>query len=309
MVNTKNKLQPNKQSQNRFAKSFSKYKYFYLLMLPGIIYFIVFRYIPLGGLVIAFKDYRFVDGIWGSEWVGFEHFQDLFNKGDFMEILGNTLTISILKLIFGFPAPIILALMLNEVRSQTFKRVVQTIVYLPHFISWVVLSGIIIAVLSPSTGILQFFGIDNPMMSSDMFPGFLVVTSIWKEVGWGTVVYLAALSGIDQEIYEAARIDGAGRLQQIFFITLPSIRSTIAVLLIMRTGSILNVGFEQIFTLYSPLVYDVADVISTYVYRIGLTEGQFSLASAAGVFQSVVGFVLIIISNTIVKRLGEEGLL
>lgn len=295
--------------KKKIRSSFQKNKYYYLLLLPGVIYFIMFRYVPLAGLMIAFKDYRFVDGIFGSEWVGFKWFDVLFQTGEFTKILGNTILISLYKLIFGFPAPLILALMLNEVKNQFFKRTVQTVVYLPHFLSWVVLSGIIVSILSPSTGVLDFLGIKNPMMNPNAFRGFLVLTSIWKEVGWGTVVYLAAISGISQDIYEAAKIDGAGRLQRIFYITLPSIKSTIAVLLIMRTGSILSVGFEQIYNLYSPLVYDVADVIDTYVYRIGLTMGRFSLATAAGLFQSVVGFIMVIFSNWASKKLGEDGLM
>ena len=280
------------------------------MLLPGLLYFIVFRYVPLMGITIAFKDYRFVDGIWGSPWVGFKWFENMFVAGDFLNVLGNTIIISIYKLVFCFPAPLLLALLFNEVRNQVFKRTVQTIVYLPHFISWVVISGLMVTLLSPSSGLISIFGLEtSPMISPSSFRGLLVLSEIWKETGWETVIYLAAITSISADMYEAAKIDGAGRLKQIIYITLPALKGTIAVLLILRTGKILSAGFDQVYNLYSPIVYDVADIIDTYVYRIGLSMGRFSLATAAGLFQSVVGFILVLITNRITKSLGEEGLL
>lgn len=251
-----------------------------------------------------------MDGIWGSPWVGLKWFENLFTASDFMNVLGNTLIISLYKLVFCFPAPLLLALLFNELRNQTFKRTVQTIVYLPHFISWVVISGLLVTLLSPSSGLISMFGMEtSPLIDPGTFRGLLVVSEIWKETGWETVIYLAAITSIGAEMYEAAKIDGAGRLQQILYITLPALKGTIAVLLILRTGKILSAGFDQVYNLYSPIVYDVADIIDTYVYRIGLSMGRFSLAAAAGLFQSVVGFILVLITNRVTKSLGEEGLM
>lgn len=296
--------------RGKWRRNFQKYKYYYILLAPGLLYFLVFRYVPLMGVSIAFKDYRFVDGIWGSPWVGLKWFENLFTASDFMNVLGNTLIISLYKLVFCFPAPLLLALLFNELRNQTFKRTVQTIVYLPHFISWVVISGLLVTLLSPSSGLISMFGMEtSPLIDPGTFRGLLVVSEIWKETGWETVIYLAAITSIGAEMYEAAKIDGAGRLQQILYITLPALKGTIAVLLILRTGKILSAGFDQVYNLYSPIVYDVADIIDTYVYRIGLSMGRFSLAAAAGLFQSVVGFVLVLITNRVTKSLGEEGLM
>jgi putative aldouronate transport system permease protein len=294
----------------RNTRKLWKYKEYYLLALPGLAAFILFRYLPMGGIIIAFKDYNIVKGVFDSPWVGLKQFKLLFNNEGFIIALQNTLIISIYKIIFNFPAPIILALLLNEMRKQRFKRVVQTIVYLPHFVSWVVISGIMYVLLSPDTGIISLFGLEgSPLMSANHFRGLLVLSDLWKEVGWGTVIYLAAISGINQEMYEAAFMDGANRFQQIIYITLPSISSTIMILLILRMGQILEAGFNQVFILYNPMVYNVADILDTYVYRVGLTTGRFSLATAAGLFQSIVGLGLILIVNYLSKRLSSERIL
>jgi len=295
--------------QKYLLSRISKHKYYYILALPALIYFIIFRYMPMAGIIIVFKDYKMNLGMFASEWVGLKWFQMLFESPDFLLIVRNTLLISIYKIVFEFPAPILLALMLNEVRSIFFKRTVQTIVYLPHFISWIVLSGIILNVLSPSTGILPVLGIkSSPLIEPDNFRALLVISQIWKESGWGTIVYLAAISGIDQSMYEASVLDGAKRWQQIRYITLPCIMSTVAVLLILRTGQILSAGFEQVFVLYNPAVYSVGDIIDTYVYRVGITLGRYSFATAVGVFKSFVGLVLVLLTNFIVKKMGEPGL-
>jgi putative aldouronate transport system permease protein len=286
-----------------------KHKYYLILLFPGIVYFLLLHYWPMFGVVIAFKDFRLMEGITGSSWAGFKWFRILFDAPDFWIALRNTLIISFYKLLFNFPAPIVLALLLNEVYHSVFKRFVQTIVYFPHFMSWVILSGILVSLLSSNSGLLDFLGLStSPLMDPAKFRGLLVLSDLWKEVGWGTIIYLAAISGINPELYDAAKIDGANRLQLIRYVTLPSIMGTIVILLILRTGHILHVGFDQIFVLYNPLVYNVADVLDTYVYRVGITMGRYSFATAAGLFQSVVGLILLLITNYAAKRLGEDGI-
>jgi putative aldouronate transport system permease protein len=294
----------------RSTRRLWKYKEYYMLALPGLAAYILFRYLPMGGIIIAFKDYSLVKGVFGSQWVGLDVFKTLFHNEEFRIALRNTLIISVYKIVFTFPAPIVLALLLNEVRRQFFKRTVQTLVYLPHFVSWVVISGILYLLLSPDTGIVTLLGMHkSPLISADHFRALLIVSELWKDVGWGTVIYLAAISGINQEMYEAATMDGANRFQRMVSITLPSISSTIIVLLILRMGHILEAGFNQVFILYNPMVYDVADILDTYVYRVGLTMGRFSFAAAAGVFQSAVGLALILAVNYLTKRLSSERFL
>lgn len=291
-----------------------KYWDLYLIMLPGIAYFIIFKYLPMGGIIVAFQDFSAFAGIRGSEWVGLEHFKNMFMDDEFYTVFRNTLLISLYKLLWGFPGPIILALMLNEVRHMLYKRSIQTLVYLPHFLSWVIIGGILINVLSPSSGIINqvltmlgfepIFFLGNP----DWFRTVLVASDIWKEVGWGAIIYLAALSSIDPQVYEAAVVDGAGKWKQLIHITLPSLSGTIVILFVLRLGSVLDVGFEQIFVLYNPLVYHVADVIETYVYRTGITQGEFSFTTAVGLFKSVISFILVVAANQAAKKMGHEGL-
>jgi len=266
------------------------------------------------GIIIAFKDFNIVKGIWQSPWVGLDNLKYLFRSQDFYAILRNSILISLYRLLWGFPAPVILALLLNEVRHVHYKKAIQTILYLPHFISWVVIVGIVYNFLSPSTGIInhiiKMFG-GEPiafLQKEEYFRSILVITDIWKEAGWGTIIYLAAITSIDENLYEAAIIDGATRLQRVRYITIPGIMSTIVVLLILRSGSILRNGFEQIFLMYSPLVYDVADVFETYTYRVGLQEGRFSYATAVGMFQSVVGLILIWTTNAFARKYDVGGL-
>lgn len=290
-------------------------RYLYLLLLPVIAWFLIFRYGPMYGVVIAFKNYRFVDGVLGSPWIGFAHFERMLTSRDFYQIARNTLLLSVLQLAVQFPAPIVLALVLNEIRGKTYKRACQTLLYIPHFISWVVLAGIVISVLSPSTGVVNSL-LKNVLglkpVNFMIVPGWWVVafvlSGVWKTAGWGTIIYLAAIAGIDPQLYEAARIDGAGRVRQVWHITLPGIRSTAVILLILGLGTFLDVGFEQVYMLQNDAVRSVADVIATYVYRLGLQNAQYSYTTAVGLFQSVVGLVLIIGANAVVKSLGGSAL-
>ncbi len=301
-------------SNDQKIRHLRQYWDLYLIMLPGILYFLVFKYAPMWGVIIAFQEYSVFTGIRGSEWVGLEHFRTMLDDRDFYIIVRNTLLISLYKLIWGFPGPIILALLLNEVRILMFKRWIQTLAYLPHFLSWVVIGGIMINVLSPESGmanaIIKFMGFEPVffLADRDWFRSILVASDIWKEVGWGAILYLAALAGIDPQMYEAAVIDGANKWQQTWYITLPSILGTIVILFVLRLGHVLDVGFEQIFVLYHPLVYDVADVIETYVYRVGITQGQFSFSTAVGLFKSVIGLILVVLANRTVKKLGQGGI-
>ncbi|MEK8130407.1 ABC transporter permease subunit [Paenibacillus filicis] len=296
-------------SSRSFLRTLLKYKYYYVLLLPGLIYFIIFKYIPMGGVVIAFKDYKLTQGITGSAWVGLKWFRILWSTGDFWNALHNTLLISFYKLIFGFPAPLVLAILLNEVMNQKFKRIIQSILYFPHFLSWIVLGGILFAVLSPGTGLLSWLGFSgSPLMQPESFRSLLVLSHIWKEVGWGAIIYLAAIAGVNPEMYEAARMDGASRFRLIRHVTLPAISGTIVIMLILRTGQILSAGFDQVFILSNDVVVHVADILDTYVYRVGLSMGRFSIATAAGLFQSLAGLLLLLFTNWLARRFNDQGL-
>lgn len=289
-------------------------KELYLLILPVIIYYLVFHYKPMYGLIIAFQDYSPRRGIWGSDWVGLQNFKDFFGGIYFWRLLRNTLTISLSTLIFGFPAPIILALLVNELRSKLFSRITQTITYMPHFVSMVVLCAMIREFIKEDGFItellIKFFGYDgkNLLSRAAYFTPIYVITNIWQGVGWGSIVYLAALTGIDMELYEAARVDGAGRWKQTIHITIPSIMPTIIIMLIMRMGQIMSIGHEKIILLYNEGIYETADVISTYVYRMGIINRQYSFSAAVGMFNSVVNFILVIGANQISKKVSETSL-
>lgn len=297
----------------RTGREIVKKRWLFFLLIPGILFFAIFKYIPIFGLKIAFQDYNQYDPS-KSTWVGFQQFVDLFSKQSFVPVLRNTIFISLLKLILGFPIPVILALMMNEMRSLKFKKVSQTLLYLPHFISWVILSGIIMTLLDPDNGMitnfLQMITGERIMVLTDSryFVPMLIITDIYKGLGWGTIIYFAAISGIDPVLYEAASIDGAGKWKQALNITLPAIIPTIIIQFILSCGNILNAGFDQIFMLYTSHVYDVADIIDTYVYRMGIINNDYSFSTAAGMFKSVVAFVLIVIVNTIAKKTNNEGL-
>lgn len=297
--------------------SLRKNKLYYVLILPGLLYFLVFQYVPLYGVIIAFKDVAPFDGLSGiftAEWVGLKHFRTFTSSHYFWEILGNTVLISFYRLLFGFPAPIILALLMNEVRAAWYKKLVQTISYLPHFISMVVLAGLITTVFALDGGILnlllQKLGFDPVYFLGDnrYFRSVLVVSGIWKDIGWGTIVYLAAISGINQELYEAAVVDGASKFKQIWHITLPGMMFIVVIMFIFAIGGLLNAGFEQIFLLYSPPVYKVADIIDTYVYRKGMVEMQYSFATAVSLFKSFIAMFLLLGTNYLAKKFNQEGI-
>ncbi len=286
----------------------------FLLFLPGLLYYVIFHYIPIYGLQIAFKNYVIMKGIWGSAWVGLQNFADVFALGSFWEVLRNTVLISFYKIVFGFPAPIILAILLSELVSTRFKKAAQTISYLPHFVSWVVLGGLFRQFLSPSMGpvneLLELIGREPIYFLADprYFRGVLVVSSIWKEVGWGSIIYLAALSGIDPQLYEAAVIDGANRFQRIRYVTIPSLTPVITIMLLFSLRGIIVDDFDQIFNLYNPSVYSVGDVISTYIYRVGLIDLRYSFSTAVGMFKNLVAFLIIIVANSVTKRINEYGI-
>ena len=293
-----------------------KYKFLNFLVLPGIIFYIIFYYTPMYGIIIAFKDYNGLGGFEGiidSKWVGLTHFANFFGSNYFWRLLRNTLVISFYRLIFGFPAPIILALLLNEVYNNKFKRIVQSICYLPHFLSWVVISGLMVMLLStdgPINQILVMLGLDKiPFLTdSQFFRSILVGSSIWQGIGWGTIVFLAAISNVPAEMYEAAIVEGANRWQRSIYITLPSISFIIVILFILRVGKIIDEGFEQTFNLYNPSVYEVSDVFETFVYRRGIQGSEFSYTAAVGLFKSVTSLALVWGSNRLAKLFGQEGI-
>ncbi|GAA3403518.1 ABC transporter permease [Paenibacillus hodogayensis] len=288
--------------------------FLYVLLVPVIAYFIVFKYFPMYGEIIAFKEFRLADGIWGSKWVGLEHFNRLVHSSDLVKIIRNTLLLNLYGLCIGFPVPIALAIILNEVRLEWYKRIVQNLLYLPHFLSWIILGTIVIGLLSPSTGfinhILKAFGFEPVyfMGSTFWWPFVYVFSSIWRDAGFGTILYLAAMSSIDPHLYEAARIDGGGKLRQIWHVTLPGIRSTIALMLVLQMGRMLDVGFEHVWVLTNPMVTSVSDVMSTYIYRLGLINLQYSYTTAIGLFQSIIGLVLVLSVNRIIRAMGERAL-
>jgi len=285
----------------------------YLLALPGILFFLVFKYVPMTGVVIAFKEYSPYQGFLNSAWVGLEHFQRFFTNPDFLLLFRNTLAINVMSLVLFFPLPIVLSLLMNELRSKLFKKTVQTIIYLPHFLSWVIIVGITFLLLSQSEGVINkmlvaagFSPVDF-LTNPDYFWLLLTVQSIWKDAGWGTIIFLAAMASVDPQLYEAAKMDGAGRFRQMWNVTLPGIRNVIVILLILRLGHIMDVGFEQVFLMMNGAVSDVADVFDTYVFRTGIKQGQYSYSTAIGLFKSAVGLLLVIGANKVSKKLGEEG--
>ncbi|RHP31709.1 ABC transporter permease [Lachnotalea sp. AF33-28] len=302
------------KKKQSLGKYFSSHKWLYFLFVPGALYFIVFKYLPMFGIVIAFQQFSPYQGFTGSPWVGLYHFKNLFAGSDFKMLLVNTLSISVLNLVFYFPAPIILALLLNEMKSQFFKRTAQTLVYIPHFISFVIVAtltfqlfniqdGIVNQVIQKITGHTV-----NILGGPQYFRGLIVGQSIWKETGYGTIIFLAALSGVDTQLYEAAKVDGAGRLRLLWHITLPAIRGTIVLMLILKVGSILNTGYEQIFLMGNDLNASKAEVFDTYVYKRGIAMGQYSYATAVGLFKSVIGMIMVLSSNWFAKKCGESGL-
>jgi ABC-type polysaccharide transport system, permease component len=291
----------------------------YLMLLIPLIFVIIFKYVPMLGLIIAFKDYDPVSGgfsgILQSKWIGIDVFKEIFKMKDFYKVVRNTLLLNVLDLVTGFPAPILLAIFLNELRMQKFKKISQTILYLPHFLSWVIISGIMYQLLSPNSGlvnllIMQAGGQPIPFVS-EKWHWLLTynIVGIWQSAGWGTIIYLAAITGINTELYEAATVDGAGRIKKIWHITLPGIRSTIIVMLIMNLGKIMGISFERAFAMGNSMVMDFGDVIATFVYRVGLQSVRYNVATAVGLFQSVIGLLLVVLTDFIAKRSGEQGII
>ena len=285
----------------------------FIMFTPIIVYFILFRYVPMYGLVIAFKNYNFTDGILGSAWVGLDHFRMLFTNPSLLNILRNTLVLSALQLIIGFPFPILVALMIHEVRSRWFKKSIQTAVFLPHFLNWVIVGGIVVTIFSQQTGIINQ-GVR--LLFGDTFaflyhPGswmaIFVGAGIWKAAGWGSIIYLAALSAVDNSLYEAASLDGASKWRQLWHISLPALRPVIFILMILSIGNIMEVGFDQVYVLQNSVVSNVSEVISTWSYKVGINGGQFSLATALGFFESTIGLILVLTANAIARRF-DQGL-
>ena len=289
------------------------FRAFYIMLLPGVLYYIVFRYFPMYGVIIAFKDFNMLEGIVGSSWADpwYKHFQTFFNSPYFSQLLLNTTLISLYKLVFGTVPPILMALLLNECRVRWFRTVVQTLTYMPHFLSWVIIYGVLIALFSQNSGLVNRWLVESGgssigfLTSTDYFRTILVGSEIWKDLGWGAIIYLAAMTAIDPTLYEAARVDGAGRLRMIWHITIPGIRNVIVLLLILKLGTILDAGFDQIYILYNIQVYQVADILDTWVFRTGLQQLNFSLGAAVGLFKSVIGMILVIGSNQLSKKWGE----
>ena len=302
-----------KKLSERIVIELKKNKYLYILSIPIFLYFILFKYLPMFGLTLAFKDYNIMKGVADSEWVGLKYFKEFFSSVYFTRTLLNTFIISLMDIVIGFPIPIIFALLLNELRGKYFKKFVQTASYLPHFISMVVICGMITDFFSTngliSTLVSKLGGenmnyIGNPSYFRQIFVG----TNIWQQLGWNSIIYIAALAGVDRDLYEAAAVDGAGRWRQLIHITLPGISGTIVIMLIMRLGQVLSVGYEKIILLYTPQTYDVADVISSYTYRAGIINQRYSYSIAVGMFQSVINVIILLTANTISKKVTETSL-
>ncbi len=300
----------------RYGRRMWENRWFYLMILPGFLTVLIFHYFPIYGIQVAFRKFSMRKGISGSPWMGFYYFERFFKNPNFALIIGNTLKISVLKLVIGEIAQITLALLFNEIVNKRYQKVVQTVSYLPHFVSWIVVAAIMQDLLSPTRGainmIINWFGGESIYFLGDKnyFVGTLIVSSIWKNVGWGTVVYIAAISSIDQEQYESAHMDGASRFQVARYITLPSIAGTIVVMLTLALGGLLSAGFDQVFNLYSPSVYPVADIIDTYVYRLAFIDTDYSYSAAIGLFKNVIGSIMVLGTNYIVRVMskGEKGL-
>ncbi|WP_235886377.1 ABC transporter permease [Paenibacillus cymbidii] len=297
-----------------FAKRMLASRWFYVMMLPGICYYLVFHYMPMGGLLVAFKHYSLADGIWRSPWAGFANFRTVFGSPDFPVILRNTLLISVYRVVFNMLPDVLLALMLNEVRVRWFKRFVQTITYGPHFLSWVIIYGIAFSFFAPESGLVSMlfrsmgWGSVNVLAEPDLFRPLLIVTDIWRNTGYGAIIYLAALATINPELYEAAVVDGAGRLRQMWHVTLPGIRDVFVLLLVIRIGHIMDAGFEQVYVFLNARVNSTGDIIDTWVFRRGLEQLDYSVAAATGFFKSFVGLALVLGANRLAKKIGGSGI-
>ncbi|UPK42534.1 MULTISPECIES: ABC transporter permease [Paenibacillus] len=300
--------------KSRLIRTWNRNKALWLLFLPCLLYYLIFRYAPMFGLVITFKDYNLFKGIWASDWVGFKYYRMFLENPDFWPLMKNTFLLGLYKLVFGFPAPILLAILLNEVRRAAYKRFVQTVSYLPHFISNVIVASMVIMFLSPTGGLINNLlagigiGPINFMNEPGLFRGIYVLSEIWQHIGWETIIYLAALTAIDPQLYEAADMDGASRLRKIWHVTLPGISPAIVITLILNIGKVLEIGFEKVFLMQNPAIYDTADIISTYVYRVGMVQGNFSYGASIDLFMGVISLIFICTANWLSRRLSETSL-
>jgi len=313
-VMIKKKRKKSDSSSKSLVVRVYQYRHIYVILLPVLLYYFIFAYLPIGGNLMAFQKYSITKGIWGSKWIGLDNFKSFLSSYNFWQLLRNTVAISVYNLAVNFPAPIILALLLNEVRSTRFKKIVQTITYMPHFISAVVICSMVLIFLSSEglfNSIREIFGADaiSFMTRAGYFRTIYVMMNLWQSVGWGSIIYIAAIAGIDQELYEAAAIDGAGRWKQALHVTLPGISETMVILLIMKIGQILSVGYEKILLLYNPTIYETADVISTYVYRRTLIEGgNYGYSTAISMFNSIINLILLISANRVSRKVSGSGL-
>ena len=292
--------------------NFRKYWPYYVMALPGVVYLIIFKFVPMLGCVIAFEDYQVYKGIFGSDWVGLKNFRSMFAYSDFSRVLTNTLLMGLYRIVFTFPVPVILALMMNELGSPRLKKCIQTAVYIPYFLSWIIVAELIFDFLGVSglfNRVRALLGMRSllVMQQSKYFRTVYVISTIWKEAGWGTVVYMAAIAGIDQSLYEAASIDGATRWQKIRFITFPLIVPTALTLLLLQIGSFMELGFEHVYSLLTPMTYSTGDIFDTYVYRVGILQAPYSITTAVGLFQSVIGLVLVVFFNQLSRKVSEDG--
>ncbi|MFF2888798.1 ABC transporter permease [Paenibacillus sp. NPDC057967] len=301
-------------SRPKWIKTFLRYRWLYLFMVPGLLYYLIFHYVPMFGLVVAFQDYNLMKGVWGSPWVGFDNFRTVFSSPDFLVLMKNTIILSVYRIVFNMFPDLILALMLNEIRVRWFKKWIQTLTYGPHFLSWIIVYGIVFSFFAPGSGLITNFIRDlgwtpiDVLTSSEWFRTLLLSTDIWKSTGYGAIIYLAALAGINNELYESAAIDGAGRWRQMWHITLPGVRDVFILLIILRLGNILDAGFEQVYIFLNVRVYDVGDILDTWIFRRGIEQLDFSVPAAVGVFKSIIGFVLVILANKLAKRFGGSGI-
>ncbi|SDE11837.1 putative aldouronate transport system permease protein [Paenibacillus sp. UNCCL117] len=298
----------------RILKSLSTKRWLYLMMVPGLLYYAIFCYLPMGGLIIAFKDYNLLKGVWGSPWVGLDNFRIVFQSPDFFIVLKNTVLISVYRLLFNMLPDVMLALAFNEIHSRWFKKAIQTITYGPYFLSWVIVYGLVFSFLAPGSGLVTNWVRDmgwgqlEILTSEALFRPLLIVTDLWKNTGFGAIIYLAALASINQELYEAAVVDGAGRWRKLWHITLPGIREVFILMLILRLGHILDAGFDQVYIFLNARVYGVGDIIDTWVFRRGLESMEFSIGTTVGLFKSVIGFALVIAANKLAKKVGGSGI-
>lgn len=303
-------------TRNGWKKALMKYWQMYLLLIPVIVYYIIFKYVPMAGVQIAFKDFKFRRGIWGSAWVGMEHFERFFSSYNSFNIIWNTLYLGFLSLLFCFPIPILLALLVNEIHAKWLKKGLQTITYAPHFVSTIVVVGMLMSMCSPSTGVVNKLLVNMGIVSEPLylmgsakyFRPMYIISGIWKDAGWNAIIFISALSAIDVTLYEAAEVDGANRWQQLIKITLPSIVPTIVIMLILEAGKVLNIGFEKVYAMQTDLNLSMSEVISTYTYKIGLEDLEYDYATAIGLFNSVVSFVLLLLVNGISKKVSQTSL-